>query len=327
VIDALRWVQTAHPFWNVSGGRDHVWIFSHDIGGCLAPLALAQVSIILQPTGEMPPGRTRSLVRWRTHAGFQDRLNRWPCFTSGKDVVIPPMVTADFVAARDSGFATALRRWRSYHSYTRWFPLASFRGSIPTDKRSRKYSQGVRQELLGRYGNSTTILIKSAKFRPKWLFPVWRYHLEMAQSEFCLAPSGWQLWTPRLAQAAVAGCIPVILADGIVLPFEPHLTHLYERAVLRLPQCELDSLEANLRAVTLARRQAMREALEQLWPALVYASTGLQDDVKHMNDANWNILKALSLRTGAAQQERGRERREGIVQRVTPNAVHESRTT
>ena len=34
---ALAYIRTAFPFWNATGGRDHVWLMLHDEGPCFAP--------------------------------------------------------------------------------------------------------------------------------------------------------------------------------------------------------------------------------------------------------------------------------------------------
>ena len=34
----------------------------------------------------------------------------------------------------------------------------------------------------------------------------------MKTSEFCLLPRGWGLWTLRFFEAALAGCLPVLLS-------------------------------------------------------------------------------------------------------------------
>lgn len=45
------------------------------------------------------------------------------------------------------------------------------------------------------------------------------YYEDMQRAVFCLCPLGWAPWSPRLVEAVVFGCIPVIIADDIVLPF------------------------------------------------------------------------------------------------------------
>ncbi|EFH51603.1 hypothetical protein ARALYDRAFT_904882 [Arabidopsis lyrata subsp. lyrata] len=39
------------------------------------------------------------------------------------------------------------------------------------------------------------------------------------RSIFCLCPFGWGIWSPRLVESAVSGCVPVVIANGIQLPF------------------------------------------------------------------------------------------------------------
>ncbi|KAH8492726.1 hypothetical protein H0E87_022094 [Populus deltoides] len=45
------------------------------------------------------------------------------------------------------------------------------------------------------------------------------YYEDMQQAVFCLCLLGWAPWSPRLVEAVIFGCIPVIIADDIVLPF------------------------------------------------------------------------------------------------------------
>ncbi|KAE8703491.1 putative beta-1,4-xylosyltransferase IRX10L [Hibiscus syriacus] len=45
------------------------------------------------------------------------------------------------------------------------------------------------------------------------------YYEGMQRAVFCLCPLGWAPWSPRLVEAVIFGCIPVIIADDIVLPF------------------------------------------------------------------------------------------------------------
>ena len=45
-----------------------------------------------------------------------------------------------------------------------------------------------------------------------------RYWRALRESVFCLCPAGHKVQSPRLIEAILAGCIPVVLADRYVLP-------------------------------------------------------------------------------------------------------------
>lgn len=47
-----------------------------------------------------------------------------------------------------------------------------------------------------------------------------RYEHILGDSRFCLVPKGLGYWTHRLYEVILAGCIPVILSDHVVLPFQ-----------------------------------------------------------------------------------------------------------
>ena len=47
----------------------------------------------------------------------------------------------------------------------------------------------------------------------------------MPSSIFCLAPLGYAVWNFRLYESIICGCIPVILADNVELPFEKDLDY------------------------------------------------------------------------------------------------------
>ena len=50
LLEAKRWLQQALPHWNRTGGRDHVWLVTHDEGSCWVPSELRS-SIILSHWG------------------------------------------------------------------------------------------------------------------------------------------------------------------------------------------------------------------------------------------------------------------------------------
>ena len=50
-LDLQRWVARAHPYWNRTGGADHIWLFAHDEGACWAPRELYERSVVLTHWG------------------------------------------------------------------------------------------------------------------------------------------------------------------------------------------------------------------------------------------------------------------------------------
>lgn len=50
LLEAKRWLETELPYWNRTGGRNHIWLISHDEGSCWAPAEIRS-SIILSHWG------------------------------------------------------------------------------------------------------------------------------------------------------------------------------------------------------------------------------------------------------------------------------------
>ena len=50
---ALHWLRHAHPHWNASGGRDHVWFVFGERQTCLVPPEVAKASIVIGHWGDL----------------------------------------------------------------------------------------------------------------------------------------------------------------------------------------------------------------------------------------------------------------------------------
>ena len=88
-------------------------------------------------------------------------------------------------------------------------------------------------------------------------------------------PPGGDGWSSRVDDAVRHGCIPVIIMDGVHMPFEGVLD--YAAFSMRVPERHLEQLDALLRAVTPQRQAAMREATRKVWTRFTYASSFLDD--------------------------------------------------
>jgi hypothetical protein len=67
----------------------------------------------------------------------------------------------------------------------------------------------------------------------------------MVKATFCLCPLGWAPWSPRIFESVQIGCIPVIIADDIILPFEKYFN--WERIAVRVKEADVPRLEEILK--------------------------------------------------------------------------------
>lgn len=40
VLEAQQWLARIHPYWNRTGGADHIFLMAHDEGACYAPVQI-----------------------------------------------------------------------------------------------------------------------------------------------------------------------------------------------------------------------------------------------------------------------------------------------
>jgi len=105
------------------------------------------------------------------------------------------------------------------------------------------------------------------------------YAETLQQSCFALCPSGSGPNSIRLWEALGYGAIPVILADGLCLPGDPHL---WQQAALFVPETEaaVRALPAQLAALALQHQRlaSMQAAGQELWKR--YGLAGFVPDVQ-----------------------------------------------
>ena len=101
---ALHYIRRYYPFWNASGGRDHIWMMLHDEGPCFAPREI-RTSILLTHYGYWAPkprpwgtyyddNFMQDPRFYKRHIGDPDHPT--PCFARGHDLVIPPWKVPSF---------------------------------------------------------------------------------------------------------------------------------------------------------------------------------------------------------------------------------------
>ena len=267
----VAWLREKHTYWNANQGRDHVFTFTHDLGGCVADFALLRHSILITNTGELMDRSATYTAYSHIYApGFEKRRDlKLPCFSPWKDVVAPPMINDKDMMR---WHRERSRRGDAGGAHKRNI-LATFRGTIQTGKAWSYYSRGIRQAWQEKYEFDDKIRITAVHpregFGKKAKHYQATYRDDFIRSIYCLCPPGWATWTPRLYESLLLGCIPAVVADGNVLPFSRILNynefavHVAEKDASRLKEVLPQDPDVI---------QRLQAGVDKHWKAFVYNS-------------------------------------------------------
>eukprot|EP00854_Cymbomonas_tetramitiformis_P001943 gene1943-2625_t len=177
--------------------------------------------------------------------------------------------------------------WNRHNGNDHLFVLPGDHGS----KLRVVYSHGVREKVL-----------KMWKEHPGFDFIQVQFHHgepvehseRMASSRFCLVMTGTG-FSDRLAVSIGHGCVPVIIADDVLQPWEDDLP--YGLFSIRIPESDIEQLPTRLGSVTPTKYLRMRRALEcvahRFFWSSVYGASGRETG---MDDAFAMLLLALQNR-------------------------------
>ena len=232
-------IVTKYSFFNMSQGRDHVWMFSQGLGARMfGDWRLIKSGIFLVHNGQFTLDE----------------------FTPHKDIPVPPDLSG-------YKFSSYFEMPVQERPPKKW--LAHFGGTvIPTnvkDARGQFYSRGVRQYIKKHYSSDREFRITGTR--------VVSYVQDMMSSVFCLCPEGWHAWNPRPYQAVLLGCIPVLLSEQIELAFEEVLD--YSKFMVRIRPSNVRVLKKILKSIPASEVKAMQEELTKVWRFFSYGDKGL----------------------------------------------------
>ncbi|XP_068640658.1 probable glucuronoxylan glucuronosyltransferase IRX7 [Aristolochia californica] len=263
LASAVQLISTEQPFWNRTRGADHVFVATHDFGACFHTLEDVAIA-------DGIPSFLRNSIILQT---FGVKSNH-PC-QEVENVVIPPYVSPESVRKTLGKAGAGGGGERDIWIF--------FRGKMevhPKNIGGRFYSKGVRTAIWRKFNRHRDFYIKRKRSDG--------YQSEIVRSVFCLCPLGWAPWSPRVVESVALGCVPVIIADDIQLPFPASVP--WSKISLRVAEKDVQRLDRILRHVASTNLSAIQR---NLWEPSVQRALLFNDDAVD-GDATWQVLDALS---------------------------------
>ncbi|GAB0495629.1 hypothetical protein MMPV_006931 [Pyropia vietnamensis] len=286
------------PYYNRSGGRDHVYTFTQGFGArhsgnwrrfrnglflvhngeWTADEFTPHKDIVIPPDlthyllpRYMEPARGGGLEEGDTNGGFDDADAEAP--PDGSVAVSREGEDASEggdnapIEAAAAAVSRARRRLARRRAPKKW--LLQFGGQVVaanvSDSRGSNYSGGVRQYVQEHLIDKPGYRITGTRSGT--------YLADLASSTFCLCPEGWHPWSPRPVYAVLTGCIPVVVSDRQQLPLDDIVD--WDAFTVWMRPSDIAGIDAVLTGFSddeVADRQA---AMRRVWRALWYGPEGL----------------------------------------------------
>ncbi|KAF3454917.1 hypothetical protein FNV43_RR05365 [Rhamnella rubrinervis] len=261
LASAVQLISTEYPFWNRTHGSDHVFVASHDFGACFHTMEDVAIA----------DGVAEFLKKSIILQTFGVRYNH-PC-QDVENVVIPPYISPASIRTTLEKSPENLRR----------DIFAFFRGKMevhPKNVSGRFYGRRVRTMIWRRYNGDRRFYLQRNRYAG--------YQSEIVRSVFCLCPLGWAPWSPRLVESVALGCVPVIIADGIRLPFPDAVN--WPEISLTVAEKDVGKLGIILEHVAATNLTAIQRNLRD---PRVRRALMFNNQVEE-GDATWQVLSALA---------------------------------
>ncbi|EPS72577.1 hypothetical protein M569_02178, partial [Genlisea aurea] len=279
---AYEHVMQHYPYWNRSSGKDHIWFFSWDEGACYAPKEIWS-SIMLVHWGNTNRKHKNSKTaywadKWSSIS--EDRRGNHSCFDPEKDLVLPAWKNPHQFSLEAKLWASRPRDERKTLFYFNGNLGPAYESGRPEDT----YSMGIRQKLGAEFGSSPN---KEGKLGKQHTDDVIvtplrsdRYQEEIANSIFCGVVPG-DGWSGRMEDSILHGCIPVVIQDGIYLPYENVFE--YRSFAVRIQEDEIANLTSILRHINETEVEVKLSNVRKIWPRFLYRDSILLEAERQNN--------------------------------------------
>ncbi|CAI5488701.1 unnamed protein product [Closterium sp. Naga37s-1] len=288
-----RHIVHAYPHWNRSRGRDHLWPMGTDEGACLAPQAIWHGSM-LTSWGNSMAAHSHSVK-----AAPQQRWDDIPltlrgghlCYSAAKDIVLPAWLPPNVKHLHEQYWLRSFEE-REHLFYFAGDLGSEYKGGSPDSRFSFGIRQAVAREFAsvpnnkGQLGSQQEEGVIVTNERGKG------HSAQLGNARFCgVFPSNG--FNADMEEAMKHGCIPVIIQDGIHLPFENALD--YASFSVRIEERDIPNMLTKLKAITAEHGSALQGTVQKVWQRLSYHSVIAQEAKRQQDEYGHNEAWAFGI--------------------------------
>uniref|UniRef100_A0A0E0JD60 Exostosin GT47 domain-containing protein n=2 Tax=Oryza punctata TaxID=4537 RepID=A0A0E0JD60_ORYPU len=241
VKNYIDFISAKFPYWNRTKGADHFFVACHDWGPY---------------TTKLHDELRKNTIKALCNADISEGV-----FIHGRDVSLPE---------------TFLRSPRR--------PLRGIGGKPAAERSILAFFAGqmhgrVRPVLLQYWGG------KDADMRiydrlPHRITRRMNYVQHMKSSKYCICPMGYEVNSPRIVEAIYYECVPVIIADNFVLPFDDALN--WSAFSVVIPEKDVPKLKQILLEIPEDQYMAMQSNVQRVQRHFIWHPNPIKYDIFHM---------------------------------------------
>jgi hypothetical protein len=106
------------------------------------------------------------------------------------------------------------------------------------------------------------------------------YVQHMKSSKYCICPMGYEVNSPRIVEAIYYECVPVIIADNFVLPFDDALN--WSTFSVAVPERDIPKLKEILLAIPESQYVTMQSNVKRVQKHFLWHVNPVKYDIFHM---------------------------------------------
>lgn len=239
--DYVNMLAAKYPFWNRTHGSNHFLVSCHDWG-----------PYILKEHEELQRNTIKALCNADVSEGV---------FIAGKDVSLPE---------------TTIRNPRK--------PLRNLGGKRASQRPILAFYAGhmhgrVRPVLLKYWKDKDEDMRIHGPLSNR-ITRIMSYPEHMKSSKYCICPMGYEVNSPRIVEAIYYECVPVIIADNFVLPFNEVLN--WSAFSVIVAEKDIPKLKEILSSIPLKKYRFMQTNVKMLQKHFHWNARPVRYDLFHM---------------------------------------------